>query len=155
MLSGYMFQTYKKDRQSKSSIFFHLLLILLFLSAVTYFGLHNDANCVLMAKNHYGNYLYFFISAFSGIIMSVSLSIIIAKYTTKLSKLMQKIGSDTMLIFILHKYPLILINDVFILIPVAHISNYIIIPVYLIFALIVCMPISSFIKKQAPILIGK
>lgn len=155
ILSGYLFQTCRKRQKAKLPMLIYPLLIFLFLITTTYFGLHNNTNYVLMAENRYGNYPYFFISAFSGIIVSVSLSIMIAQYTKKLSKFMQKIGSDTMLIFILHKYPLILINDAFMLIPVAHISNYIIVPIYLIFALMICVPISSFIKKRAPVLAGK
>ncbi|MBQ2672924.1 MAG: acyltransferase family protein [Methanobrevibacter sp.] len=155
MLSGYLFQIHRKTKELKIPILISVPLIILSITILTYFSLHNNTNYVLMAENRYGNYLYFFIAAFSGIIASFLISFTIARHTSKLSKLMQKIGSDTMIIFILHKYPLQLINDLILLIPVAHISNYFIIPLYLIFALIICIPISSLIKKHASILIGK
>ncbi len=155
MLSGYIFQTRKQSSAFNSPFYITLPLLILFLSLSIYFALNNDVNYVLMAENRYGNYLYFFVAAFSGIATSFLTSTIIEKYTTHLSNLFQRIGSDTMMLFILHKYPLFLINDAIMLIPIAHISNLIIIPLYLLFTLLICMPLSSAIKRYAPILSGK
>lgn len=154
MLSGYLLQSRKICNRHRFSALFYFLLILLFLLITTYFSLCNDVNYVLMAENRYGNYIYFFIAAFSGIMASFLLSKTIAKYTIKLSQILQKIGSDTLLIFILHKYPLLLVNDIVTLIPVAYIPNYFIVPIYLLFSLVICVPISSYIKKHAPFLTG-
>lgn len=155
MLAGYLFSNHQKNRKNKLSITIALPLIILLFIATTYFSLHNDVNYVLMAENRYGNYLFFFATTILGITASVLAAITIANYTKWLSKLMQIIGSNTMVLFILHKYPLTLINDLILLISVAHISNYIIVPLYLFFTLITCVPVASFIKKHAPFLIGK
>lgn len=155
MLSGYCFQLLFKKQKLNINLFISIPFILALALTTFKIGLSNDANYVLMAENRYGNLANFFIVAIAGIIMSILIALIIEKYTKHLSNLLRTIGHDTMAIFILHKYPLQLINDLVILIPVTHISNCITIPVYLVFVLAICVPLSSFINKKAPFLIGK
>ena len=155
MLSGFIFKDSRKNKKIKCPLIFIISLTTLCLFAITYFSLKNDVDYVLMAENHYGNYLYFFIAAFSGIIASILVTNIITNYTKTISRLLQLIGSNTMTIFILHKYPLKLINDLVLLATIPNISSFIIIPLYSIVTLIVCIPASSLIKKYIPFLIGE
>ena len=155
ILSGYFFQLLFQNKKLQYHPFISIVIILFFLFITIKISLMNNTNYVLMAENRYGDLFNFFIVTFAGIIMCILITLLIDKYTKHFSNLMQKIGCDTMTIFILHKYPLQIINELILLIPISHISNYLIIPIYLLFTLIICTPISSLIKKHAPILTGK
>lgn len=152
---GYLYQTHKKVSNIRPKIYISIPIIIILLLITLYFGLNNDVSYVLMAENRYGNYCFFFIAALAGIIASILLSFIIEKHTKYLSNLMQKIGSDTLLIFILHKYPLQWSIDFLTLITTSHISNWFIIPYCILFTVPICLLFSYLIKKYAPILAGK
>lgn len=151
---GYLFQNFKNKHPRKhlSSLY----IILIFIASIfltIFFSLNNEVVYTLMAENRYGNIIYFLISSSSGIIMSIILSISIEKYTRKLSKLLQLIGANTLIIFILQKYPLALINEALLLIPIP-ISNWILIPTNVITVTLICLAIALLFKKHAPILTG-
>lgn len=155
LLLGYLYQTHKRISNIRPKIYISIPIILVLSLVTIYFGLNNDVNYVLMAENRYGNYLFFFIATLTGIIASILISFIIEKYTKHLAKLLQIIGSDTILIFILHKYPLQWSVDLLALITTSHVSNWFVIPYCLLFAIPICMLFSYLIKKYAPILAGK
>ena len=155
ILLGYLYQNCKKISNLRPKLYVSIPIILVMFLITLFFGLKNDVNYVLMAENRYGNYLFFLIAALAGIIASLLLSFIIEKYTKCLAKLMQKIGSDTMLIFILHKYPLQWSIDLLALFTTTHVSNWIVIPYCILFTVPICMLFSYLINKYAPILAGK
>ncbi len=155
LLLGYLYQTHQKNPKKPLKIYISIPIIIISFLLTLYFGLNNNISYVLMAENRYGNYLFFFIAAFAGIIASILISFIIEKYTKHLANLMQKIGSDTLLTFILHKYPLQWSINLLALITTSYISNWFIVPYCLLFTMPTCMLFSYLIKKYAPILAGK
>jgi len=152
IITGYLFQDYKNRHPKKhfSPICTFFILITSIVS-ITSFGLNNEVVYALMAENRYGNYFYFLIASFSGIIMSIIMSISIEKHTKRLSKLLQIIGANTLIIFILQKYPLALTNEALLLMPFS-ISNWVLIPINIIIVTPICLTISLLFKKHAPIL---
>ncbi|MBQ3474281.1 acyltransferase [Candidatus Saccharibacteria bacterium] len=154
MLSGYIFESYRKTNKLKIPSYILLLVVPLFFWLTLVFGLSNDVSYVLMAENRFGNFGYFLISAFSGIILSVIIALFIAKNMKKFSSLMMKIGSNTLLIFILHRYPLILLNDLLLLLPFTNLSNWIIIPLNIFVIVPLSLFFSVIIKKHLPALAG-
>ena len=155
LLLGYLYQTHKNISKIRPKIYISIPVIIVLLSITLYFSLNNDVSYVLMAENRYGNYCFFFIAALAGIIVNILLSFIIETYTKHLANLMQKIGSDTLLIFILHKYPLQWSIDFLALITTSHISNWFIIPYCVLFTIPISLLFSYLINKYAPILAGK
>ena len=124
------------------------------ITLITFFGLNNNTSYVLMAENRYGNFCYFFVAAISGITISSIASFFISRYTKNLSKLMQKIGENTLIIFILQRYTLALTNEAITSIPAFHIPNIMIIPINIFITIPTCLIISIFVKKYTPILVG-
>lgn len=154
ILFGYLFQTTKFIRP-KTHFPIYSITTILFLLVAYYTSLANDVNYVLMAENRYGDFVFFFASAIFGILASITFSKIIEKFTPHLSRAMQKIGSDTLLLFILHKYPLNWLSNFLLFIGASNLSNWIIVPLCLLFSIIICLPASSLIKKFLPLLAGK
>ena len=152
ILSGYLFQTTKIP---SPKLFSSTIIVFLLLLITSYFGLNNSINYVLMAENRYGNYIFFFTSATTGILTSIIISKMIEKFIPSFSKLMQKIGSDTLLIFILHKYPLEWLTSYLLLIEATDIPTWIITPISLLFTILISFPTSNLIKKYLPILAGQ
>lgn len=155
LLLGYMYKNHKAISNLQPKLFASILIILVLFFITLHFGLYNDVKYVLMAENRYGNCVFFFIAAFAGIIMNILISFIIEKYTKKIANIMQKIGSNTMIIFILHKYPLQWSIDLLAMITTLHFPNWLIIPYCLLFSIPICMIFSYLIEKYTPILTGK
>ena len=154
IIIGYLFQNYKNThRKIFSSSLLKALVLIISIFLTTFFSLQNEVNYTLMAENRYGNIIYFLIASFSGIIMSIILSISIEKHTKKIAKLLQLIGANTLIIFILQKYPLALLSEILLLITTP-ISNWILIPLNVLVITPICLLVSLFFKKHAPILTG-
>ena len=152
ILLGHSYQN--EYNKKKPSIFISLPIIIALSAVVYYFGVNNDVDYVLVAENRYGNIFYFLMTAISGIVICLLLAFSIERYIKPLKKPMQIIGENTFIIFVLHKYPLTLINELFTLDPAIYFSNWIIVPAYLITALAICLPLSLFIRKNLPMLAG-
>ena len=153
MLLGYFYQTKLTSiNKISSKSFLPIVIISLIVSII--FSIINPTDFVMMAENRYGNYLYFFIAAISGIILSIISAIVIDRRTKKPAKLLSNIGSDTMAIFILHKYPIIAITRFANILPIA-VPIIIFIPASLISSIALCMFVSKVITKYMPFLLGQ
>ncbi|MBQ7202005.1 acyltransferase family protein [Candidatus Saccharibacteria bacterium] len=152
ILLGHSYQN--EYNRKKPSILISLPIIIALCAVIYYFGINNNINYASMAENRYGNIFYFLMTAISGIVVCLLLTFIIERYIKPLQKPMQIIGENTFIIFVLHKYPLILINQLFILDPAIYFSNWLIVPVYLAAALLICLPLSLYIRKNLPLLAG-
>lgn len=154
MLCGYLFQKQQSLTKLARKPFVAATIFCVSILATTFFGLANNINYVLMAENRYGNFPYFFIAAFAGIVAFIILSKAIAKHTQRLSTALTKIGADTMMIFILHKYPLKVLAKLTTYLPVT-IPAVIFIPLSLACSITFCILASKIISKFAPALLGQ
>lgn len=152
ILLGHSYQN--EYNKKKPSILISLPIIIALCAVIYYFGVNNDVDYVLMAENRYGNILYFLMTAISGIVICLLLAFTIERYLKPIQKPIQKIGENTFILFVLHKYPLTLLNELFTLDPVIIFSNWIIVPIYLAISIAICLPLSLFIRKNLPLLAG-
>ena len=152
ILLGHSYQN--EYNKKKPPIYISLPIIIALSAVVYYFGANNNIDYVLMAENNYGNILYFLMTAISGIVICMLLTFTIERYIKPLQKPLQTIGENTFIIFVLHRFPLVLIDDLFSLDPAIYFSNWLIVPVYLAVSLLICLPLSFFIRKNLPMLAG-
>lgn len=154
ILLGYLFQKNKDSLSLKVPSIVLLLFVLCFGFAVYYFGMHNGVSYVLMAEGRYGNIILFLLSAMCGIACCLLISILIDRHFGFISKILQKVGRNTFVLFVLQRYTLALTDQLFLLNDSVVFSNWVVIPVYTALTLLVCVPISEYIKRYLPPLAG-
>ena len=147
MLFGYLLQT-SKIISKKINLFWLISLTVIMILLTTFFSINNPVSYVLMAENRYGNILYFLLGASSGIIACLLLSLAIDHYFSRFSKLMKFVGVNTMIIFITQRYPLVLLDEVLILLSLEYAESYLLIALALLLVLPICLFLSVFIKND-------
>lgn len=128
--------------------------VIMFAALVLYgvFSILN--NKVALVAGVYGNYLYFYIAAFSGIFFWMHLSILIPSI-----KLLLKIGKNTLTIFALHLlvFPFLTAVQVYIFkIPASLKHESVLLSLtYAVISILILLPVSELITKRFPFLLGQ
>lgn len=148
---GYLISSYANKISSiKGSLRFIIIIVAIFTDAI--FSKLNHS--VYMYNNTYGNYLYFYIAAFAGIIMCVLISTIVQK-----SKILKYIGKNSFIILAIH--PKVLKALQFIAFKLFKVNN-VTINYSLLFGIIftfasivILIPIINIINCYFPLILGK
>lgn len=150
--TGYFF----KNKIGFQSKFFNTFLILLFGLPVILLIAHLNGK-VEVSNAEYGNYLYFWIGAFAGIISIVSLSKLIERYNPKI-KIFQYIGSNTLIIFSFHLLAGGIVKAITLYVfqlPMSIYQTPLVNVIYSLVSILILLPVVYFINTQTPFIIGR
>ncbi len=149
---GYLFKIYFE----KIKIYFKLKYIILYLSINILFGFLNFKSIhgrIDMFCNIYGNYLFFIISAISGIFMCITLFFNIKKISV-----LNYIGKNSLIYYSLHQYMVFKLIEFIIpqnLFGISNIGKFFLGIIYTILACGILYFVSEIINKKLPFILGK
>ena len=149
---GYLFKRYFE----KIKVYFKLKYIIVYLSINILFGFLNFKSIhvrIDMFYNIYGNYLFFIISAVSGIFMCITLF-----YNIKKISILSYIGKNSLIYYSLHQYIIFKLIEFIIpqnLFGTSDIGKFFIGIIYVILACSILYFVSETINKKLPFILGK
>ena len=149
---GYLFKIYFE----KIKVYFKLKYIIVYLSINILFGFLNFKSIhvrIDMFYNTYGNYLFFIISAISGMFMCITLF-----YNIKKISILSYIGKNSLIYYSLHQYIVFKLIEFIIprnLFGTSDIGKFFIGVIYAILACSILYFVSEIINKKLPFILGK
>ncbi|HHT22423.1 MAG TPA: acyltransferase family protein [Bacteroidales bacterium] len=159
MLAFYAFGNLAKDKfltPKKTSLFTQLVIIFGFFGIVFLMSILNSEVKVFI--NSYGNFFYFFIGAFAGII-SLSIAFQLLEKVIKKQNWFLFVGQNTLIILALHLIAISFVKAIFVYIlkfDLADFQNSLVFSVsFSVLAILVLVPVINFINKYLPFVVGK
>lgn len=153
ILIGYLVKEFLDKKEIKIFVWI-IVTIVAFAGIFLYsFNTITDSKYIMMAEAKYGNFLIFIISALSGCICTMGISIILSKILNqKIKNVLIYIGQNTLVIFLTHK---IFINLFCKITEFISVKDYIVLIFVTVLTVVSSIIVGKIIEYVIPVLIGK